>query len=91
MGGFSEPSDRAGSKPWPIIRVEGFSLRPPISSTSGLGRRRGVVPVRSDSSSMVKSPRFAACCMETEPASREPGSGPLGERPRGEVRCPRGS
>src|SRR3546814_11115654 len=43
IGGFSEPSDKAGSKPWPIISVEGFNLRPPISSISGLGLRRGVV------------------------------------------------
>src|SRR3546814_18215798 len=32
IGGFSEPSAKAGSKPWPIISVEGFNLRPPIRS-----------------------------------------------------------
>src|SRR4051812_18783603 len=52
IGGFKEPSDKAGSKPWPIIIVDGFSLRPPISSTEVFGRRRGVAPLRSDSSVM---------------------------------------
>src|SRR3546814_11891878 len=54
IGGFSEPSDKAGSKPWPIISVEGFNLRPPISSISGLGLRRGVV-AGGAASSLVRS------------------------------------
>jgi hypothetical protein len=54
IGGFSDPSDKAGSKPWPIIRVAGFSLLLLIASTSGLGRRRGVALVMSASSSMAR-------------------------------------
>src|SRR3546814_11087195 len=42
IGGFSAPSESAGSNPWPIINVAGFSLRPPSSRTSAFGRRRAV-------------------------------------------------
>ncbi len=40
IGGLSEPSLSAGSKPWPIINVAGFRRRPPTSMMSARGRRR---------------------------------------------------
>jgi hypothetical protein len=42
IGGFSEPSDRAGSKPWPIIRVEGAVIAP-SSTARGSAREVGFV------------------------------------------------
>ena len=48
-GGFSEPSLKAGSKPWPIIRVDGLSLWLPMKVGEGLGLRRGVAPLSSSS------------------------------------------
>ena len=84
MGGFSAPSESAGSKPWPIIRVEGFSLRPPISITSGLGRRRAVAPVSSFSSAMSRLPSAnRERCVETEPAASGQAQGRLGGAAQG--------
>jgi hypothetical protein len=54
IGGFSEPSDSAGSKPWPIIRVDGLELRRRLRARR-LGAAARAAPVRSDSSSLCMS------------------------------------
>jgi hypothetical protein len=46
IGGLSEPSDSAGSKPWPIIRVRGGRNWPP-SSTGMLCTVRLIALIRS--------------------------------------------